>query len=51
MSLTKEVPYSGYFSRGIYFVDYGQRAQFANFEILIKLIIESGCGQRLQLVL
>ena len=31
-----EVPYSGYFSRGVYFVDFAERAQFA---------IESGCGQ------
>ena len=34
------LPYSGYFSRGVYFVDFAQRAQSANFEI-----IESGCGQ------
>ena len=25
--------HSGYFSRGVYFADYTQRAQFANFEI------------------
>ena len=27
------VPYSGYFSRGVYFADFAQRAQFTNFEI------------------
>ena len=33
------IPYSGYFSRGVYFADFVQRAQFINFRI------ESGCGQ------
>ena len=28
-----EIPYSGYFSRGVYFTDFAERAQFANFEI------------------
>ena len=28
-----ELPYSGYFSRGVYFVDFAERAQFVNFEI------------------
>ena len=26
------LPYSGYFSRGVYFADFAERAQFANFE-------------------
>jgi hypothetical protein len=33
--------YSGLFSRGIYFADFVERAQFVNFEIAN---IESGCG-------
>ena len=27
------LPYSGYFSRDVYFTDFVQRAQFVNFEI------------------
>ena len=47
LNLNKCLPYSGYFSRGVYFADFAQRAQFANFEIskIIILIIENGCGQ------
>ena len=41
----KNIPYSGYFARGVCFMDSAQRAQFVNFKIKIKLIIESGCGQ------
>ena len=26
------IPYSGYFSRGVYFANFAERAQFANFE-------------------
>ena len=26
------IPYSGYFLRGLYFADFAERAQFANFE-------------------
>ena len=40
-SLSHTVPYSRYFSRGVYFADFAERAQFANFETS-KF---SGCGQ------
>jgi hypothetical protein len=36
------LPYSGLFSRGVYFTDFAERAQFATFKP--RILIESGCG-------
>ena len=36
----RQIPYSGYFSRGVYFADFAQRAQFANFEISKSLKVD-----------
>ena len=32
MTLPEQVLYSRYFLRGVYFADFAERAQFANFE-------------------